>query len=162
MEIRTARSDELTQAGKLTLAAYSTLPDFVESDPDGYSEVLLDASARAVDADVVVAVEDGVMLGCVTYVGDASSAMSEWEDVEAAGFRMLAVAPEAMGRGVGRALAHYCVERARLEGKARVLLHSTPFMTAAHRLYASLGFERFPEIDFAVDPVELLGFRLML
>lgn len=158
--IRLARPDELEAAGKLTLASYSSLPEFLEADPDNYGDTLLDAQARSIDAEVFVAVKGDVLLGCVTYVGDSTSSMSEWDESDAAGFRMLAVPPDAMGMGVGRKLAMFCVERARASGKRSVLLHSTPFMTSAQKLYRSLGFERFEAIDFEVETVRLLGFRL--
>ena len=162
IEIRLALPEELEEAGALTLAGYSTLPEFLEADPDGYSDILLDAQARARDAEVFVAMRAGAMLGCVTYVGDTSSSMAEWDEPNSAGFRMLAVAPEAQGSGVGRMLAEFCVERARGDQKTCVILHSTPFMTGAQKLYRSLGFARHETIDFHVDPVHLMGFRLPL
>ena len=76
----------------------------------------------------------GDPLGGVTYVADGSSPLAEFGAEDAAGFRMLAVAPAARGRGVGEALAVACIERARSDGRAAVLIHSTPWMTAAHRL----------------------------
>jgi ribosomal protein S18 acetylase RimI-like enzyme len=78
--------------------------------------------------------------------------------------RMLAVDPGAQGRGVGSALAVACVERARTEeGTKRVVLCSQQAMTTAHRLYARLGFERAPELDWYPLPEVLLwGFRLDL
>ena len=76
---------------------------------------------------------------------------------------MLAVAPSAQRRGVGRALSLACVERARSAGRARVLLHSTAWMTAAHELYRRLGFRREPGLDWTPVPdVPLLGFALEL
>ena len=58
-----------------------------------------------------------------------------------AGVRMLAVDPSAQGRGVGRALLNACIERACQLGRAGLLLHSTPWMEAAHHLYESAGYE---------------------
>ncbi|MHB8505403.1 MAG: GNAT family N-acetyltransferase, partial [Acidimicrobiales bacterium] len=69
--------------------------------------------------------------------------------------------PAAQGRGAGSALLDACVERARAAGRTAVFLHSTPWMTAAHRLYARAGFERVPSRDWLPVPeVPLLAFRL--
>jgi ribosomal protein S18 acetylase RimI-like enzyme len=77
--------------------------------------------------------------------------------------RGLAVGVGWQRRGVGAALVTYCIERARAEGKARVVLHTTPWMHAAQRLYPRLGFRRTPEIDFSPAPgVPLIGYTLDL
>ena len=80
-----------------------------------------------------------------------------------AGFRMLATAPAAQGRGVGEALTEACVARARRESAPGVALHTTDMMQAAQRLYRRLDFERWTDIDFAIgraNPVQVLGYRL--
>ncbi len=64
---------------------------------------------------------------------------------------MLAVSPDAQGRGVGRALVEACIERARRDGKARLSLLTTANMAPAHRLYERLGFRRTPESDMIVE-----------
>jgi predicted N-acetyltransferase YhbS len=64
---------------------------------------------------------------------------------------------------VGEELVRACIERARGDGRGRLVLHSTPSMTTAHRLYERLGFRRAPGRDFAPVPaVPLLGFELDL
>ena len=76
---------------------------------------------------------------------------------------MLAVAPEAQGRGVGEALVRACIDQARADGRERLLLHTTSWMPAAHRLYARLGFERDPARDWSPIPeVPLIAYKLEL
>ncbi len=144
------------------LAAYRTLPGY-HPEPE-YEADLRDAAHRAEVAVVLVAVDaEGGLHGAVTYVAGPDNEYAEWDDQDAAGFRMLAVAPAARGRGVGEALVRACIDRARSEGRGRLVLHSTPWMTAAHRLYGRLGFRRAPERDFTPVPaVSLLGFELGL
>ena len=144
------------------LAAYRTLPGY-HARPD-YEADLRDAGHRAEVAEVLVAVDStGQVQGAVTYVAGPGNEYAEWDDRDAAGFRMLAVAPAAQGRGVGEALVRACIERARGDGRGRLVLHSTPSMTTAHRLYERLGFRRAPGRDFAPVPaVPLLGFELDL
>jgi ribosomal protein S18 acetylase RimI-like enzyme len=56
----------------------------------------------------------------------------------------LAVAPEARGRGLGRALVEACLGLARRRGIGRVVLVSSSRLGAALSLYESLGFRRGP------------------
>jgi ribosomal protein S18 acetylase RimI-like enzyme len=128
----------------------------------GYAEELADIAGRVAGAEVLVAV-DGRVLGCVTLVPDASSPWAEGLEEGEVGVRMLAVDPGAQGRGVGQSLLAACIGRAKELGRAALFLHSTPWMTAAHRLYKRAGFVRLPDRDWAPTPdVPLLAFRLQL
>ncbi len=162
MTIRRVRPGDYQAVGELVLAAYRALPSY-HAEP-AYEAELFDTARRAAVAEVLVAVDgDARVLGAVTYVADSRNAYSEWDDEDAAGFRMLAVAPAAQGRGVGEALVRACIDQGRTDGRRRLVLHSTPWMTTAHRLYERLGFRRAPEHDFAPVPqVPLLGFELEL
>ena len=118
LQVRVARPDEFAALGELTVAAYvSADPGTVDGD---YRDELRDVAGRTAGADVLVAVDgDGSVLGGVTYVGDPASPSAEFTEPDAAGIRMLAVAPEARGRGVGEALTRACIERAQATGAPR-------------------------------------------
>jgi ribosomal protein S18 acetylase RimI-like enzyme len=104
----------------------------------------------------------GQVLGGVAYV-PGPGPLSEMVGDDEAGIRMLAVAPEAQGRGVGRALAEACIERARAAGRRRIVLLTMPSMTVAQRLYLSLGFARDSANDWEYEPGHVLwGFALEL
>ena len=79
---------------------------------------------------------------------------------DAAGVRFLAVNDAHRGKGTGKALTRFCIERARALGKARLVLHTTRTMTSAWTMYEGLGFVRFPEIDFRQGDLEVFGFQL--
>src|SRR2546421_6833573 len=128
-----------------------------------YLDEVRDVARRAEVVPVLVAAErDGTLLGTVTYVpGPGPFAESEREDE--AGFRMLAVAPWAQGRGVGRALVEACIARAREDGRKALVIVTRPSMRVAHRLYESLGFVRDKSGDFEFEPGQWLwGYRLNL
>jgi len=149
--VRLARDDELDAAGELVVAAYRTHPDMANS--DGYLAHVRDARGRVAETDVLVAVDDaGRLLGCVSYVRDHASAFAEVEQPGEAGFRMLGVAREARGRGVGQSLVEACLERARAAGRTGVVIVTAPSWTDAQRLYERLGFRRAPERDFEPVP----------
>lgn len=145
------------------MAAYLNPPT---GDPpnnmSSYLSELRDVSSRSRGALALVAARAQRLIGCVTYVASPTSPYAEFEDPHAAGIRMLAVAPEARGMGVGAALVRHCLARAREDGKQRVILHTTHSMNAAHRLYEKLGFQRRPELDLDLPQVYLVAYGLEL
>lgn len=164
MQIRPIAPDEYARLGVLTLEAYTALEGHV-SEPD-YEEELADVRSRAQapSTEVLVAVDDdGRVLGGVTYIVDDESPYAEYDLTDAAAIRMLAVDRALQRSGTGEALVRACIERARAAGRSALVLHSTPWMTAAHALYTKLGFVRDESLDWDVNPdVQLLGFRLRL
>jgi ribosomal protein S18 acetylase RimI-like enzyme len=161
IEVRPVRAAEHTTLGALTRAAYAEL--FDDLDADGYGAELEDVAGRAATDLVLVALDGDQVVGGVTYVGDVSSPLAEFDDPDAVGIRMLAVAPAGQGRGTGRALVLACLDRARSGRARRVVLHTLPVMAAARHLYEDLGFERDPALDKPDPTVErLLAYRLEL
>jgi ribosomal protein S18 acetylase RimI-like enzyme len=160
--VRAVSPAEHKALGQLTVEAYGAVEPTVLD--DGYEAELRDVAHRAAVAEVLVAVDGtGRLLGGVTYVPGPDSSLAEHDVADAASIRMLAVDPGGEGRGVGRALSVACVERAVVTGRRAVVLHSTPAMRRAHRLYESLGFQRSPGLDWPVSPsLTLLGYRLDL
>lgn len=159
--VRRAREDEVEAVGRLTVEAYAADGRITGDHP--YADHLRDAGARRREAVLLVAESaDGVLLGTVTVVPATSPLVERClpDEVEV---RMLAVAPEARGRGVGELLTRACLDVARTEGVARVILSSGTWMGAAHRLYDRLGFVRVPERDWSPRPdVDLIAFELAL
>lgn len=160
------RPEEHAAAGRVVVDAYRALPGSHLS--GDYAELLADVARRSTEADVLVAVgamgpEKHAVVGCVTFVPDPSSPWSELLEAGEAGVRMLAVHPDIQRGGVGRMLLDACISRARSNGSAALMLHTTPWMTAAQHLYERAGFVRFPERDWTPVPdVPLLAYRLEL
>jgi GNAT superfamily N-acetyltransferase len=160
VHIRPIHPEEHRTLGELTVEAYRALEG---AQLGSYADELADVSTRARSAHILVAVEDGAVLGGVTFVPGPDNPYAEQLREGEVGIRMLAVAPSAQGRGVGRALSVACIDRARDRRARQVALHSTPWMKAAHQLYESLGFVRAPDRDLQVSPdVLLLSFVLGL
>jgi ribosomal protein S18 acetylase RimI-like enzyme len=158
--IREVRPDEAAALGDLTVAAYREVGETDES----YFGELRDVAGRAGLVPVLVAVDIATdrLLGGVTYV-PGPGPFHEGDFGEAASIRMLAVAPDARRRGIGRALVEACIARARADGRPALALYTRPFMIAAHRMYESLGFERVAALDWEFAPREwLYAYRLEL
>ena len=156
--LRRATRADYEAAGEVTVAAYEPFTD--DTVHDDYVARLADAASRDVDAELWVATSSaGELLGCVTICPPGS----RWREIardDEGEFRMLAVAPTAQGRGVGRALVELAVERFRSDGSSAIALSSLQDMTAAHALYERLGFARLPERDWRPRPeVALIAYR---
>ena len=156
MELRLAEPGELGALGEVCVAAYEQYFDGAE---DGYRAHVADTGRRAREAELWVAADGGRLLGCVTYCPPGSPWRELSTSADEGEFRMLAVHPEARGRGAGQALAELCDERARGHGATRMVLSSLAEMTAAHRIYARLGYHRAPDRDWDPMPgVHLVAF----
>lgn len=151
MIIRTARPDELDAVADLVVTVY--VDGGLVPAGSSYVDELRDAATRSKAAELLVAAgePDGRVLGTVTYCA-GETPYAEIAGVGEAGFRMLAVAPSAQGTGVGEALVHACVDRARAEGRTALRLSTKENMHAAHRLYGRLGFHRTPDLDWSPEP----------
>lgn len=155
MQVRLARPEEHDRVGELTVRAYAA---FTLGPADPYVAVLRDAAARAAGGELWVAVDGDLLLGNVTYCPPGSAYREVSRDDEGE-FRMLAVDPEARGRGAGTALARLCEDRARTHDAVAMALSTLAEMTDAHRIYRRLGYDRDPSRDWSPLPgVELLAF----
>jgi GNAT superfamily N-acetyltransferase len=159
--IREARREDYQGLSRLTVAACKDL--LGDDVSPGYVAELADVAGRVEVADLLVAVDPaGTLLGGIAYI-HGPGPLAWFDEGDVAGLRMLAVAPEAQGRGVGAALIDASIARARHAGKRRLLLHTTAPMSAAHRLYERAGFRRDPERDQILDDgLHLIAYALDL
>ena len=172
MEVRRVRPDEYEEAGRVTALAYSEFgpktsadASLRERDDDGwgeYFERLADVRSRAETAMVLVAVEDGQVLGSVTLELRQRVSLTHGSlGPGQAHIRMLGVDPAARGRGVGRALMERCIDESRTAGKILLTLNTTQQMKDAQRMYESMGFTRGPD-ETHPDGFVLLYYSLPL
>ncbi len=166
LRIRDARSDDRGAIEAVTLAAYEQYAALMPAHWDGYRQNILATLAAAQPEAQIVAEEKGRVVGTVLlYPAGSVTARPGGESITLAEpeVRLLAVAPEARGRGVGVTLMGECISRARQSGAAALTLHTTDVMQAAMRLYERLGFGRAPELDIQPVPgVTIKGYRLGL
>ncbi|MBW3628920.1 MAG: GNAT family N-acetyltransferase [Gemmatimonadetes bacterium] len=165
MLIRDAREDERRAIRAITFASYVEYASSME--PGAWAaleQALVGALAAEGPAQRIVAERGGKLIGSVmlypraadAYVGAVAEA--HWPEL-----RILAVAPEARGHGVGEALVKECVRRAREAGASDLGLHTSQTMKAAVRMYERLGFVRVPDHDFQPEGGELVtAYRLQL
>ena len=144
-KVRPLRVSEAEKVGEMTLAAYDAYGTLTGPYRDRVGDP---ASRIATSTAVLVAELDGRVAGTVTFVLPRDP---DWEPrpepAGDAGFRILAVAPWAEGRGVGRALVEACIVRARDAGARRLVITTMAWMRRAHLLYHRMGFDHRPDLD---------------
>jgi GNAT superfamily N-acetyltransferase len=168
IEIRDARPEEYEEAGRVTADAYR---EFATPDRTGWDDYLVriaDIADRARRTTILVAVEDGAVLGTVTLELEGRTDTRRRNGEESgplrpgqAHIRMLGVAPGVRGRGVGRLLMDASIERARDAGKTVLTLNTTERMKVARRMYESMGFTRTEDEVFP-DGFVLLSYEIPL
>jgi ribosomal protein S18 acetylase RimI-like enzyme len=121
-------------------AAFAQYADDYEDWPSFIEGIGLMADLAA-HADLLVAEQDGAIVGAVAHVGPgrprAAFFPEEWSVI-----RMLVVDPQRRGQGAGRALVAGCLRLARDAGAPFVGLHTSPLMASALRMYEAIGFVR--------------------
>lgn len=151
--IRDALPEELDRIEALVKAAYR---EFRPLFPEKVWQAWMDNIRETVHSPagmLLVAESGGEIQGAVRFFPDASqSGMGHWPPGVAA-IRILAVLPEARGRGYGTLLARECLSRAREQKVSAIFLFTGEFMHAARHIYEKLGFQRAPEFDPHPGPI---------
>jgi len=167
--IRQARPEELPALGQLVAEAYAALPGMpAPAEQPAYYAMVRDAAARARNPAIRIltaVTPEGELLGSADLIEDMrhyGSGGTATTRVDAAGIRLLAVAPAARGHGVGKALTRHCIERARALGRSSLVLHTTRAMETAWWMYEQLGFQRAADLDFRQGALDVFGFELPL
>jgi GNAT superfamily N-acetyltransferase len=142
---RITPDDDLAAAGRIVQQAYFRLPGYPRDDE--YDARLGDVAGRIDEADVVVGVDDGHIVACLTFVPVMAGPHAEFDDPDAASFRYFGVDPSVQGRGVGEAMVGWVIDEARRLGRSAVRIHTLESMPGAQRLYLRMGFVRTPEHD---------------
>jgi GNAT superfamily N-acetyltransferase len=167
--VRNANPDEFSVIGKLMVEVYSQLDGFPkEAEQPNYYKMLANVGdlTQKSETELLVAVSPlGKIAGAVVYFGDMKqygSGGTATLETNAAGFRLLAVSPDARGKGIGKLLTHACIKKAK-DGKLnQMIIHTTKAMQTAWGMYEAIGFKRSEDLDFKQGELPVFGFRLQL
>lgn len=167
--VRNALPSEFADIGKLMVGVYSQLAGFPkETEQPNYYRMLAHVGELTAkpETELLVAVSvEGDIAGAVVYFGDMQyygSGGSATKEKDAAGFRLLAVKPEARGRGIGKLLTMECIRKTKEKGLSQLIINTTMAMQTAWKMYESIGFARSEDLDFIQGDLQVFGFRLML
>ena len=153
--IRLAKLEEYEAIGGLIVSAFSSVMQVSEA----YRNDMRDLTRHASSFDIWVAEsESGELLGTVLTPRDPLSGAEHDAYPGERGFRLLAVAPQARGLGVGRKLIDHAVRRIGALGIHTVGIGTGLRMVSARKLYESYGFVRRREREtYIVDG----GYRIV-
>jgi putative acetyltransferase len=148
IEIRLARPEDASSVAKVLHEAFVeyeslyTREGFAATTPN--TEQIL---TRMLEGPVWIASRGSQILGTVGAIVKGKSLY----------IRGMAVLPAARGSGVGARLLAQCEEWAALQECSRLFLTTTPFLSAAIRLYEESGFQRAN-----AGPLDLFGTPLFM
>ena len=169
LTIRDVAPSEFTALGALMVRVYSGLEGFPTTlEQPGYYEMLANIGrfTERPGTRVLVAVTgSGELVGGVVYFADMAQYGSGGIATairNASGIRLLGVDPAFRHAGAGKALTNACIQLARVQEHAEVILHTTAAMRVAWAMYERLGFVRDEELDFLQEGYPVYGFRLRL
>jgi len=150
IEVRRVRPDEYVDVGEVTASAWGPTGSLEDKGWLSFRVRVADVASRDTVATVYIATELGRILGSVTLETDKRVVDEENSTTlapEEAHVRVLAVAPEARRRGVGRILMSHCADVARQNGKARLTLNTSLKNSSAQSFYESIGYTRLPDVE---------------
>lgn len=160
---------EYDAIGALMVRVYGCLAGFpsASEQPEYYKMLAAigDMAAKSGLELLVAKTLDDRIAGAVLLVEDMAAYGAGCDTsqlTDASGFRLLAVDSAFRGQGIGRQLIEACIAHARRMNRRRVVIHSTEAMQDAQRLYSTLGFVRYPELDFMQASLPVYGFMLRL
>ncbi len=165
IKIRVARNEDRDSARKVTLAAFQEYAAIMPAPRwERYRDNIVATLADVAPAQQIVAEKKGTIVGsALLYPPGTAFSTPDEGDLACPEVRLLAVAPEARGQGIGTLLMEECIRRARSLGASCLNLHTTDMMKVAKRMYERMGFIRAPELDFHPDPgVIVKAYRLGL
>jgi len=143
--LRTASAGEHDAADAVARRAFAeyerVYPDWIPVLRDGRP-----MSRIADEGELIVAENDGRIVGCVGYIPPGRSRNAVFEKDWAA-LRFMAVDPRSRGQGISRALAEECARRARRDGASHLALFTSPAMAIAIAMYKRMGFRFVRRID---------------
>ena len=116
---------------------------------------LSNVSSIADRADFIMAKIEDNIVGAVAYYPPGRSNPQYFDD-RWASLRLLAVAPNYRGRGIGKLLTQSGIERAKQDNAFGIGLYTSEAMTTAQKMYAKMGFKRDRELPL------MLGLRYWL
>lgn len=168
-QVRNAKPEEFAELGKLMVQVYSQLEWFPKEDEQpNYYKMLANIGEliNNPETELLVGISpDNKIVGGVVYFGDMKyygSGGTATKVQSASGFRLLAVANEARGCGIGKLLTNECIKKAMNKKQRQVIIHSTKAMQIAWKMYESMGFKRSEDLDFMQGELPVFGFRLIL
>lgn len=164
MIIRDAREEEIQYIRNQRVKSYEEHSKVIpEKHWNALKQAILSDKDTQPGVDRIVAELEGEIVGSVVlFPANTDAYVGTAIELHYPEIRMLAVTPEARGKGVAAALVLECIRRAKVKGFQAIGLHTADYMESAVKLYNRIGFQRLSEFDFepANDGIIVKAYRL--
>lgn len=167
--IQNAKHGQFDEIGKLMVQVYSQLQGFPTAiEQPNYYKMLANIGTLTDNptTELLIAVTaENTIMGAVVYFSDMQfygSGGTATKELDASGFRLLAVDPAARAKGIGKLLVNECIRKAKDNKHNQMIIHSTMAMQIAWKMYENMGFRRAEYLDFMQGELPVFGFRLAL
>ena len=137
--VREYLPNDSAQVNALAQLAFEQFKDSYHDWP-AFRAKIGNMAALADVGEVIVVEVEGQIVGAVAYVGPGAP-KAEFFRPEWPIMRMLVVAPDFRGHGIGRMLAQECLRRAKGDGATVFALHTSELMHVALPMYQRMGFK---------------------
>lgn len=142
--IRDYQPQDAEQVNRIAVRAFQQFEENY-SGWDDFIQGVGQMSTLSTTGEIIVAENEGIAVGAVCYIGPHIK--KSYFPTESPCIRMLVVAPDARGLGIGRALTQECINRAKRDQAPHIGLHTSPVMNVALPLYLRMGFEKAADIE---------------
>jgi GNAT superfamily N-acetyltransferase len=137
--LREFQQSDTSAVNALGVAAFEQFSDHYQDWPV-FQQKIAGMAALAETGEIIVAATGSKIVGAVAYLGPQAP-KSEFFPPAWAVMRMLVVAPEYRGQGLGSTLAQACFAKALRDGAEVFGLHTSRIMSVALPMYLRMGFK---------------------
>ncbi|MFF2908885.1 GNAT family N-acetyltransferase [Paenibacillus sp. NPDC057934] len=162
VSVREATAQDREAIAELMLEAYSQYATVMpELSWKEYSNSIRESAYGDRPEARIIAEIDGQIVGSVLLFLSSEAAYGKPElGIDSPIIRLLAVSPNARGRGIATLLIQESIRRSLELGASTLNLHTSDMMASAIQLYEKLGFQRAYETDIDNGDHLVKGFRL--
>ena len=139
--IRDFQARDAEQVNKLAVEAFTQYQNDYSNWPQFISR-LSNFSNLSSQAEITIAEQGDSVVGAVAYVGPKAENPCHFPKNTPI-IRMLIVAPNKRGLGIGKRLTRECIARAKRDSAKNIALHTSPIMEIALAMYLRLGFKKY-------------------
>jgi GNAT superfamily N-acetyltransferase len=148
-EYRAASTEDVDEIRELTLIAYGQFDAILTEENRNAKKQNLGNTETYRNlfgiADCVVCVHENKIVGSAFLIPSGNP--NQWFEKDWAYIRLVAVHPDESGKGIGKQLTMWCLEKAKENQEKTIALHTSEFQHAARHIYEGLGFQKQRDLE---------------
>ncbi len=143
VNLRDYKPEDAANINELALSAFNEFKNQFENWTE-FSQRLGQFSSLSNQAEIIVAIINEKIVAAVGFVPSYVEKPKHFP-ADTPIIRMLVVAPDHRGLGLGKKLTQECIDRAMRDNNSSIALYTSPIMKIALPMYQRMGFEKFSE-----------------